>query len=72
MIPVPLILVIAGLIASARVRLSGVILGQPVSMPVLWIAAAVIVLLLAALVLILARLLLRDGLRLHPYPSTAT
>lgn len=64
--PVPFVLVLLGLILSARIRLSGVILGQPVSVPLLGIAAAAIVLILAAVVLVLLRLLLRDGLRLRP------
>jgi hypothetical protein len=65
-LPLPFLLALIGLIVSARTRLTGVVLGQPVSIPVLWLVAAAVVLLLAALVLILARLLLRDGLRLHP------
>ena len=35
-------------------------------MPVLWLIAAAMVLLAAAAVLILARLLIRDGLRFRP------
>lgn len=64
--PVSLVLVLLGLVASARIRISAVIFGQPVSVPLLGIVAIVLVLLLAALVLILLRLLLRDGLRLRP------
>jgi len=38
-----------------------VVLGQPVSVPVLWLVAAAVVLILAALVLYLLRSILRDG-----------
>jgi hypothetical protein len=68
--PLSLVLVLLGLVASARIRLSGVILGQPVSIPVLGLIFATVVLLLAALVLILLRLLLRDGLGLRPVART--
>jgi hypothetical protein len=68
--PLSLVLVLLGLVASARIRLSGVILGQPVSVPLLGIVAAAVVLILAALVLILLRLLLRDGLGLRPVART--
>jgi hypothetical protein len=64
--PVSLLLALAGLILSARVRLSAIIFGQPVSVPVLWLIAAALVLALAAVVLVLLRLLLQDGLRLRP------
>ena len=60
------VLGVLGLVVSARVRLSAVIFGQPVSVPVLWLVFAVVVLGLVAIVLVLARLLLRDGLRLRP------
>jgi len=64
--PVSLVLVLLGLVASARIRLSGVIFGQPVSVPLLWLVFAAVVLILAAIVLVLLRLLLREGLRLRP------
>jgi hypothetical protein len=64
--PLPLVLILLGLVVSARIRLNAVVLGQPVSVPVLWLVFAAVVLALAALVLVLARLLLRDGLRLRP------
>ena len=60
------VLVVVGLVASAHARLTAVLAGQPVSVPVLLIVAVVVVLALAALVLYLARTLLRDGLRLRP------
>jgi len=64
--PLSLVLVLLGLVASARIRLSGVILGQPVSLPLLGLVGAVIVLALTAVILWLLRSLLRDGLRLRP------
>jgi hypothetical protein len=65
-LPVSLVFALIGLVMSARFRLNAVVLGQPVSVPWLAVAAVVIVLLLVAAVLILVRLLLRDGLRLKP------
>jgi hypothetical protein len=64
--PVSLVLVLLGLVASARIRLSGVIFGQPVSVPLLWLVFATVVLLLLAVVLVLLRLLIREGLCLRP------
>jgi hypothetical protein len=61
-----LLLVLAGLIVSAKTRVNATVLGQPVSVPVLGIVFTAVVLLLAALVLVLLRLLIRDGLRLRP------
>jgi hypothetical protein len=63
---VSLVLVLLGLVASARIRFNGVVFGQPVSVPLLWLVFAAVVLILAAIVLVLLRLLLRDGLRLRP------
>lgn len=64
--PISLVLALLGLVASARVRLSGIILGQPVSVPLLGLVAVVVVLVLTVMVLWLVRCLLRDGLRLRP------
>jgi hypothetical protein len=64
--PVQLVLAFLALVVSARTRIAGVVLGQPVSIPVLGIVALVLALALAAVVLVLARLLLRDELRLRP------
>jgi hypothetical protein len=61
-----LALALLALVVSARTRLTATVLGQPVSCPVLWLIAAIMVLLLAAAVLILLRLLIRDGLHLRP------
>jgi len=54
------------LAVSSACRMRAVILGQPVSVPVLWLVAAGVVLALVAAVLLLARALVRDGLRLRP------
>jgi len=64
--PLSLLFALVALVVCARIRLSGVILGQPVSVPALLLVAAVLVLVLAVLVLVLLRLLLCDGLRLRP------
>jgi ABC-type Mn2+/Zn2+ transport system permease subunit len=64
--PIPLLLALLGLVASARIRLTAVLFGQPVSVPVLGLVAVVVVLVLAVLVLWLLRAILRDGLRLRP------
>ena len=64
--PVSLLLALLALVVSARIRLSGIVFGQPVSVPVLGLFAVVVVLVLAVMVLWLARAILRDGLRLRP------
>lgn len=64
--PLSVVLTFLGIVVSAQTRLNAVVLGQPVSVPVLWLVFAAVVLALATLVLVLARLLLRDGLRLRP------
>ena len=66
--PLLLVLAFASLLASAQARLNAVILGQPVSVPVLGIVALAVVLLLAAAVLYLLRSIARDlgFLRLRP------
>jgi hypothetical protein len=64
--PLSLVFILLGLVVSARIRLNAVVLGQPVSVPLLGVVIVVLVLLLAALVLVLLRLLIRDGLRLRP------
>ena len=60
-----LALAFLGLVVAARTRLTMTVLGSPVSVPVLWLVAAILMLALAALALWLARLLLRDGLLLR-------
>jgi len=59
--PLMLVLAFAGLAVSAQARLNAVILGQPVSVPVLGIVTLALVLPLAALVLWLLRSAVRDG-----------
>jgi len=63
-----LVLAFTGLVVSAQARLSAVVLGRAVSVPVLGIVALAVVLLLAAAVLWLLRSAVRDGgfLRLRP------
>jgi ABC-type Mn2+/Zn2+ transport system permease subunit len=53
-------LILAGLIVAARTRLNAVLFGQPVSIPWLGIAAALMILTLAAVVLYLAWLIARE------------
>ena len=55
---------------SAHTRINGVLLGQPVSIPVLGLIFAAMVLLLAVVALILLRLLIRDGFGLRPVVRT--
>ena len=65
--PVQLVLAVVGLVAAARTRLSGVVLGLPVNVPVLLLVSVMLVLVLAALVLWIVRCIVRDGgLRLRP------
>ena len=58
--PAWLVLAFLGLVTSARIRLSAVIIGHPCSVPVLLLAAVVVVLVLAVAVLWLVRIILRD------------
>lgn len=60
------ILGIFGIGITSQTRLNAVLLGQSISVPVLWLVAAIVALLMLAAVLMLARLLIRDGLRLRP------
>lgn len=62
---------LATLLMSARTRLNAVVLGQPVSVPVLWLVAAAILLLLAVAVLWLLHSIARDGGFRRP-PRTVT
>lgn len=64
--PISLLLALLGLVVLARIRLSAVIFGQPVSVPVLGLITTVVVLALVAVILWLVRSILRDGLRLRP------
>jgi hypothetical protein len=67
---VQLVLAFLALVVSAKTRVSGIVLGQPVSVSVLGIVAVAVGLALAAVVLVLLRLLVRDGLRLRPRAAT--
>lgn len=64
--PISLLLTLLALVVSARIRLSGVIFGQSVSVPLLGLIGTVMVLALVAVILWLVRSILRDGLRLRP------
>lgn len=68
MSPRLLVLAFAALVVAGQARLNAVVLGRPVSIPALGIAAAVVVLALTAVVLWLLRAAFRDGgfLRLRP------
>lgn len=61
----PLMVVLA-VVASSYMRLTAVVAGRPFSVPLLLLVAVVVVLALALGVLAVARLLVRDGLRLRP------
>lgn len=69
--PVQLVLAFLGLAVSAQTRLNAVILGRPVSIPVLGLVAAVIMLALAAAVLVLLRMVVRDWPRARTAPGGA-
>jgi hypothetical protein len=64
----PILAVLFGLIVSATTRLNATVLGQPVSVPALWLIAAAVVLALAVLVLWLLCSAVCDGgfLQLRP------
>jgi len=64
------VLVVLGVIASAFTKLNAVILGRPVSVPLLMLVAAALLLALAVVLLAIVRAILRDGLRF--YPGTRT
>jgi len=70
-VPVP-VLIVAGLIISGCTRLNAVILGRPVSVPLLLLVAAGVLLTLAVAALLLLRSVLREGFRSSPYPRTAS
>ena len=67
MIPVAVVVCV---VASAYTRLNAVILGRPVTVPVLMLVFAALILALAVALLAIVRVILRDGLRL--YPGTRT
>ena len=57
------VLVVLGVTASAVTRLNAVILGRPVTIPLLMLVFAVVLLALAVVLLAIVRVILRDGLR---------
>lgn len=64
------VIVVLGVIVSAYTRLNGVILGRPVSVPLLMLVGAVVLLALAVVLAAIVRGILRDGgLRLCPAVS---
>lgn len=69
--PLPLAVILAVLIVSARTRLNAVILGQPVSVPWLGVVAVALVLVIAALVLYLIRGIVRDWPARAPRVATS-
>lgn len=69
---VSLLIAFLGLVASVRVHLSAVILGRPVSVPVLGVIAVVLALALIALIAVAVRLAVRDWRRTYPRTQFAT
>lgn len=65
-LPIQLLAVLAGLLVSAQAHITAAAGGCHVNIPVLGVVALAVVLVLAAGVLYLARILVRDGLRLRP------
>lgn len=59
--PVSLLLAFIGLFVSARIRLSAVVFGQPVSVPLLGLIGAVAILILTVALLLLVRQVIREG-----------
>ena len=64
-IPIP-VLVVLGVLVSGVTKLHAVILGRPVSVPLLLLIAIAVILALAIGLLWILRTLIRDGLRLRP------
>lgn len=69
--PTAFMLMLAGLIVSARTRLNAVIFGQPVSVPWLGVLFAVLILVLLAVILHLIKVL-REEFRRAPLPVIET
>ena len=65
-------LVILVILVSAYARVNAVLLGQPVSVPVLGLVAAAVVLALAVVVLALIRSIMRDRRFLYLRPTVVT
>lgn len=70
--PLSFVFILLSMIVSARTRLTLIVHGAAVSVPVLWLVAADVVLALAAVVLWLLRAAAWDGgfWRLRPRPVT--
>ena len=64
-IPIP-VLVVLGVLVSGVTKLHAVILGRPVSVPLLLLIAIALILALAIGLLWILRTLIRDSLRLRP------
>lgn len=60
------LLIVAGVVASAYTKLNAVILGRPVSVPLLMLVAAVVVLALVVVLAAIVRQLIRDWPRQRP------
>ena len=60
------VLVVLGVIASAFTKLNAVILGRPVTVPLLLLVFAVVLLALAVVLAAIVRVILADGLRFYP------
>ena len=68
--PLTLVLAFVALVTSAWTRINAVVLGRPVSVPVIGVIALVVVLTLTVAVLLLLRSVMRAGFRSSPYPRT--
>ena len=66
--PVQIVIAVLTLIAAARTRLTATLCGAPVSIPVLWLVALAVALVLAAIVLVLIRSIVRDRAFLYQRP----
>ena len=61
------VLVVLGVIASAFTKLNAIILGRPVTIPLLMLVFAVVILALAVVLAAIVRAIIRDGgLRFYP------
>ena len=66
--PVQLAALLLVLLVSASAHVTAVVLGQPVTVPALWLIAAAVLLALAAVVLLLIRSIVRDRAFLYQRP----
>lgn len=70
--PLTLVLAFVALVGSTWTRINAVVLGRPVSVPVIGVIALVVVLTLTVAVLVLLRSVMRPGFRSSPYPRTVS